>query len=261
MEGRLRRVDAPDGSPQGAKRRVVKAPAVRRAELLDCAQRLFMEKGYERTTINDVIAATGLSKGAFYHHFRAKEDLLEAITTRFGQQAVARVAGVQEDNSLNALERINRLLTLTREWKIEHLSELRATFTTLLRPENEVLYHRIVGAVFAVMAPTVTAIIEQGTREGMFDVLDARATAEAVLGMNDGRRVVVVAAMDRADRGDVDGAVGLLMQRVRAEEAVIERLLGLRRGSIDLAGSPDTVREMLVLWAEAPTRLDQSTAA
>src|SRR4051794_14045471 len=36
------------------KRRVIKAPAVRRAELLDCAQRLFMQKGYEKTTINDM---------------------------------------------------------------------------------------------------------------------------------------------------------------------------------------------------------------
>ena len=60
-------------------RRVVKAPAVRREELIDCAQRLFLAQGYEKTTINEVIAATGLSKGAFYHHFRSKEDLLAAV--------------------------------------------------------------------------------------------------------------------------------------------------------------------------------------
>ena len=101
--------EAAESAPlEGLKRRVIKAPAVRRAELLDCAQRLFMQKGYERTTINDVIAATGLSKGAFYHHFRAKEDLLEAITRRFGQQALAQVATVQDDGSLNALQRIDR---------------------------------------------------------------------------------------------------------------------------------------------------------
>src|SRR5204862_1799470 len=135
--------DTAESAPlQEAKRRVIKAPAVRRAELLDCAQRLFMQKGYERTTINDVIAETGLSKGAFYHHFGAKEDLLEAIASRFGQQAVAFVAIVQADASLNALERLNRVLTLSREWKIEHLAELRSMFTTLLRPENAVLYHR-----------------------------------------------------------------------------------------------------------------------
>ena len=246
---------------EGPKRRVVKAPAVRRAELLDCAQRLFMEKGYERTTINDVIAATGLSKGAFYHHFRAKEDLLEAITRRFGEHAISHAAIVQDEGSLNALQRLNQLLAVSREWKIEHIPELRSTFTTLLRPENEVLYHRIVGAVFAVMAPTATAIIEQGTREGLFDVIDARTTAEAVLGLGEGRRGIVIAAMDLAERGDLDGAMDLIMNRVRAEEAIIERLLGLPAGSVDLAGPPEVLRQMMILWNGSPAAQDQVGAS
>src|SRR5271167_3848983 len=119
------------GSEVGGKVRVLKAPAVRRAELIDCAQRLFLQKGYERTTINDVIEATALSKGAFYHHFRAKEDLLEAIAARFAQQAVDQSAGVSDDVSLDALQRLNLLLAMTREWKGDHLPQLRAMFTTL----------------------------------------------------------------------------------------------------------------------------------
>ena len=76
------------GVGQRAKPRVVKAAAVRRLELLDIAQRLFLERGYERTTVNDVIDAAGVSKGAFYHHFRAKEDLLEAIAERMARQSL-----------------------------------------------------------------------------------------------------------------------------------------------------------------------------
>lgn len=246
--------DAAETAPlEGLKRRVIKAPAVRRAELLDGAQRLFMQKGYERTTINDVIEATGLSKGAFYHHFRAKEDLLEAISQRFSQQALTHVAIEQEDGALNALQRLNRLLAMSREWKIEHLPQLRSMFTTLLRPENAVLYHRIVAAVFAVMAPTATAIIEQGRREGVFDVVDAATTAEAVLGLNEGRRGIVITAMDLAEAGSVDSAVDLILKRVRAEEAIIERLLGLPGGSVDLAGSPEVLRQMMILWNGSTT--------
>ena len=218
------------------KRRVIKAPAVRRAELLDCAQQLFLTKGYEKTTINDVIAATGLSKGAFYHHFAAKEDLLEAVTS---------VAVVQADASLNALQRLNTLLAMSREWKIEHLPQLRAMFTTLLKPENARLYHRIVSAVFAVMAPIIAAIIEQGDREGIFDVADAVTAAEALLGLSEGRRVIVMRAMAAAEAGDVDGATDLIMRRVRAEEQIIDRILGVAQGGVDLAGSADVIRTML----------------
>jgi AcrR family transcriptional regulator len=228
--------------------RVIKPAAVRRAELVDCAQRLFLEKGYERTTINDVIAATALSKGAFYHHFRAKEDLLEAIAARFSEQAFGQAAGVRDDVSLNALQRLNLLLAATREWKGEHLPELRAMFTTLLRPDNAVLYHRIVGAVFEAMAPTLTEVIEAGQADGVFDVADAGVAAEALLWIGEGRRRLVVQALDAVEAGDIDGGTELLMKRLRAEELMIDRILGLAPGSIQLAGSDDFIRSMMVAW-------------
>lgn len=233
-----------------ARRRVVKAAEVRRAELIDCAQALFLAKGYERTTINEVIAATGLSKGAFYHHFRAKEDLLEAIVERFGRQATAFVAKVQAERSLDAVHRLNLLLSLSRDWKVEHLPELRAMFTTLLRPENALLYHRIVGAAFAVLAPAVTEVIRQGAREGAFQVTDPAVTAEAILALAEGRRALVMEALSKAEAGDLDPAVALIMGRVRAEQEIIERVLGLPPGSIDLAGSEELMRAMMRMWAQ-----------
>ena len=51
--------------------------------ILDVAFRLFMEKGYEHTSIQDIIDHLGgLSKGAIYHHFKSKEDILFAVTDR-----------------------------------------------------------------------------------------------------------------------------------------------------------------------------------
>jgi len=233
------------------KPRVIRAPAVRRAELIDCAQRLFLAKGYERTTINDVIAATGLSKGAFYHHFRAKEELLEAIAGRFAEQAVAYAKGVADDPSLDALGRLNGLLAMSREWKEEHLGELRAMFLTLLRPENARLYHRIVGAVFAALGPTIAGVIAAGQAEGRFDVADPEIAAEALLWMGESRRLLVVQAMSAAEAGDVDAATALIMKRVRAEEAMIDRILGLHAGGVDLAGSEAYIRTLIVAWVRA----------
>ena len=232
------------------KPRIVKAPAVRRAELVDCAQRLFLEKGYERTTINDVIEATQLSKGAFYHHFRAKEDLLEAIAARFASQAVEQAARSWGDASLNALERLNRMLAATREWKAEHLVQLQAMFATLLRRENAVLYHRIVGAVFEAMAPTIAALLDQGRAEGVFNVADADLAAEALLWLGEGRRILVVRALELAEAGDVDGALALIVTRLRGEGAMIDRILGLPDGSIDLAGPDDYLRSMIEAWRD-----------
>ena len=233
-------------------KRVVKAPAVRRAQLIDCAQALFLAKGYERTTVNDVIQATSLSKGAFYHHFASKEDLLEAIAARFAGQALANAQAVQGDLQMSALQRLNTLLATARQWKAENLADLRAMFTVLLRPENAALYHRIAGAVFAALTPRIEEIIAEGQADGTFHVVDAGLAAEMLLWLGEGRRIVVVDALAIAERGEVDQATTTLLKRIRAEEATIDRLLGLSPGSIQLAGSEDHLRSLLADWTAMP---------
>jgi len=231
-------------------RRVVKAPAVRREELIDCAQRLFLAQGYEKTTINEVIAATGLSKGAFYHHFRSKEDLLEAITERIARESLAFVTGVHADKSLDALKRLNALLSLGRDWKLEHIGELRAMFTTLLRPENAMLYHRIVEAAFEVMAPALATVIAQGAAEGLFDVGDPRIAADTLLWLGNGRRPVVMEGLTLAET-DMEAGVSLILNRIRAEQAIIERILGLEPGSVDGLGGEADLRALVAAWNRA----------
>ena len=44
-------------------------------KILDTAERLFIEKGYDHTSLQDIIESTGLSKGGIYHHFASKEDI------------------------------------------------------------------------------------------------------------------------------------------------------------------------------------------
>jgi hypothetical protein len=58
--------------------------------------------------------------------------------------------------------------------------------------------------------------------------------------------------MATAEAGDVDAATELLMRRLRAEEAMIDRILGLPPGSIQLAGPDDFIRAMIVAW-QAPS--------
>ncbi|HLZ84441.1 MAG TPA: TetR/AcrR family transcriptional regulator [Caulobacteraceae bacterium] len=237
-----------DAGPR-PKPRVVKAAAVRRLELVDIAEQLFLERGYERTTVNDVIDAAGVSKGALYHHFRAKEDLLEAIAERFARQSLEAVDAVRADPSLNALERLNEMLTRMRAWKRETMPELRAMFSALLRPNNAVLYYRMVGAVFAAIAPSLTEVVAEGQREGVFDVADPALAAEAIISLSEGRRRVVVDAMALAEAGDVKGAVRMLAPRLRAEEAMLDRMLGLPPGSIALMGSDADIEALLGDWS------------
>lgn len=75
--------------------------------LVETALELFSEKGFERTSVQDVVAAAGVTKGAMYHYFASKDDLLHEIyarVLRLQQERLERFAAGQE----SAAERVRR---------------------------------------------------------------------------------------------------------------------------------------------------------
>src|SRR5262249_34876664 len=123
--------------------RVVKHPELRRNEILDCAQALFLTRGYDNASLNDVIAEAGVSKGAFYHYFASKEALLEALAARMAREALAQVQEVLDKPGLDALARLNAFMAWSRQNKIDNAATNWALFEVLFRPENIILFHRI----------------------------------------------------------------------------------------------------------------------
>ena len=82
--------------------------------ILDVAFRLFMEKGYERTSIQDIIEHLGgLSKGAIYHHFKSKEDILYAVMGRMTAESNLRLKEICDRTDLNGKEKLKTLFRLS----------------------------------------------------------------------------------------------------------------------------------------------------
>jgi AcrR family transcriptional regulator len=72
-----------------------KPPGVRREELMDAAEALFVAKGVATTSIDEIVAAAGVSKGGFYHHFASKDALLTALQERFVGDFLADIVDAQ----------------------------------------------------------------------------------------------------------------------------------------------------------------------
>lgn len=78
--------------------------------ILDVAFRLFMEKGYEYTSIQDIIDNLGgLSKGAIYHHFKSKEDILVAVTDRMTAESNQMLADIRDRSDLTGKEKLQTI--------------------------------------------------------------------------------------------------------------------------------------------------------
>ena len=62
--------------------RIIKEADIRKNEILDAAGILFTEKGYDNTSVTDIMNAVGIAKGTLYHHYKSKEDILNALIKR-----------------------------------------------------------------------------------------------------------------------------------------------------------------------------------
>lgn len=214
--------------------RVVKAPPVRRAELLDAAQLLFLENGYDATSIQDIMVGAGISKGGFYHHFASKEDMLAALVDRITTEIVARLEPILTDKKVSALTRLNRVMAAGTELKAENVPAMRYVFGALKRQQNNHLHQRLQASTTEVLQPILCDLISEGVAQGIFSTSDPALVAEIHLGMTPGRQAVLVGALRALDCHDLKTATQLVEERMHAEERILERLLGLPPSSVQL---------------------------
>jgi len=210
--------------------RVIKHPEIRREELLDISARLFAERGYERTTVEDVIRQAGLSKGAFYYYYPSKDALLEALAIRIADAALARLEPVLEAPGLTAVERLNSFLVQGRD--TGDAATALVTFESVFRPDNIVLYHRLHAAVTAVMLPPLTRIVEQGVAEGSMHSNHPRTTAELVLLLGATTHDAVAGLLAARSPGERSAAIAAFESRLVEQGIAVDRILGLPDGTV-----------------------------
>ena len=91
-----------------------KYPEVTEERILDVAQRLFLEKGYENTTIQDIVDELGgLTKGAVYHHFKSKDEIMDAVGDRMFLTNNPFEA-VKTRSDLNGLEKLREAIRINQ---------------------------------------------------------------------------------------------------------------------------------------------------
>ena len=100
----------------------------KRQELLNAAEKLFCAKGYEGTSVQDILNVAEMSKGGFYHHFASKEDVIKALCARRAERALA----YTEDALSKAESSMGRINAVLRGFM--PLRREESTFVAMLRP-------------------------------------------------------------------------------------------------------------------------------
>ena len=118
-----------------------KTPRNTRGRIVSAAWKLFNEQGYEHTTVEDILALSGTSKGTFYHYFEGKDALLGTLSVLFDEKYEALIPTIPEDmDALDALAYLNRELfaMIDAEIPLELLAQLLSTQLTV-RGEKHLL--------------------------------------------------------------------------------------------------------------------------
>ncbi|MCE7792329.1 TetR/AcrR family transcriptional regulator [Salipaludibacillus sp. CUR1] len=153
----------------------------RKQEFLDTALDLFYEKGYEKTTIKDIINQVGLSKGAFYHYFESKEDVIEQISEAFAEETIYSVKKLSERTDINAVEKINRSIELIQQHKKQFKDKRKKIKGAFNSEENLKLQKKILDRLKGRILPYYKRMLDEGVTDNLFDIPDSTELAEFFL--------------------------------------------------------------------------------
>jgi AcrR family transcriptional regulator len=212
--------------------RIVKEPEVRRSEILDVAQRLFYRKGYEQTSVQDIITKIGIAKGTFYHYFSSKLDLLDAVIERMIEQTLQSLEPMITDDQLFALEKFKKFFTDIADWKTENKTFLLDIMSIWYKDENAILRHKVRAASVKSTIPLLTQIIEQGITEGVFVTEHPADIAEIVLHIGQSLSDTVVKIILASEHND--DSLEMIERKIMVHQYAIERTLNAPTDSIKL---------------------------
>ena len=208
------------------------AHAVKREAFLDAAQRLIERKGYEAMSVQEVLEDVSTSKGAFYHYFDSKADLLDGVVERMVDSALLTVGGIVDDPNLTATTKLRAFFAGLAAYKTERKELVLGLLETWLSDHNAVVREKFRRVVVQRMTPVMASIIREGQAQGAYDVGSpedaARVFVAFLLSLNQSTTELYLAR----HAGEI--SLADVRRALDAQVEAMERILGAPRGSITL---------------------------
>lgn len=134
-------------------------------KILSISAELFLEKGYDKTSMQDLVNALGMSKGAIFHHFKSKEEIFEAVMEKIAVEQIDSYKNMlsNETQHLTAKEKLIKLIS-------QSLSETENRVAKLLvtRLQDPKITIGMMKFNMEVSAPLLAGIIQEGITDGSF---------------------------------------------------------------------------------------------
>lgn len=204
----------------------------RRLQILNTAERLFMTKGYEATTVQDILDDLKLSKGGFYHHFLSKEELLEAICDMKAEGSFLAAKEAVEACPGTAVDKLNAMFDKNGIWQEDQVDFLCLFIRVAYRDGNLITREKLKMANMRRTLPLFNEIVKLGVSEGVFYTPFPESIGQLLLQL--GQNLTDEIAMMLAELGPSEPDMVHVLERLELYRHAIEKLLDAPYGSIVL---------------------------
>lgn len=152
---------------------MAKTKEERRNEIIETAGKLFEEKGYEQTQVQDIVNEIGVAKGLFYYYFKSKDEVMEELADKYAD-AIIDAVNKLIDKDISTFEKINRIFQIF----IDSAEKKSGIFMGILNVKNGITHERIFFNVGKKMVPLVTELILSGNDNGECNCSDPKFITE-----------------------------------------------------------------------------------
>jgi len=205
---------------------------IQKDRITDTAVKMFIKKGYEKTSLNDIIAKLGIAKGTFYHYFPSKEEMLNYLINQMSEDMLPEVEKIVAKSELDALTKLNKVVRVIKRYKITKRKLVKLLAKEMYREENLVLRHKITEHTMGHYVPAFAQIIKQGKKEGVFHLSDPEETAELFmrLSISLGDAIAPIMLNQKLSIKNLK----LFRSKVKVYKEAMRRILGMKQGDIDI---------------------------
>nr|WP_315433400.1 TetR/AcrR family transcriptional regulator [uncultured Stomatobaculum sp.] len=150
----------------------------RKQELLNLAYRMFIEKGYENTSIDEIVTKAGVAKGTYYYYFESKEATLEAVI----EMMIEKESTVAKEILAAQLSIPEKLVSVVNAFRPD---KEEAVITDILeRKENIIMHDKICKKIVEVAVPILAEIVKEGIAQGIFSCTHIEERVKMLLVMS-----------------------------------------------------------------------------
>lgn len=198
--------------------RIVKDAKERRNEILDAAEELFGQKGFDKTSTNDILDKVKIARGTLYYHFKSKEEIMDALIERYNDLLLSTAKMAAEDKQLSINERIARVVMSLNI----NEGNGREIIEHIHKPQNALMHQKIQRVIINGVPEILTGIILEGIDKGEFNTPYPYECMEMlVIYLN------TLLDQDMIELNETDRK-----KRLKAFFFHVERLLGVEQGSL-----------------------------